>query len=188
MKKAIIYTSIIWVTLVLVSLLLEKNEIYSSYLIVENIRKLVFFFVWIVPILLITQLKKNIIKDILLIISFILFLVNSESIVTIGISYVKDLYIGNGYRQIFEKKLPNNTYFSIYKSPENTFPEGGSFEVYTINTKYILGFIKRHSLNKKEYEVQQNIPNKSELFIIGKDTVFVDNKLLQSVIKSKLNN
>ncbi len=161
----------------MIELILERNEIHSKYLVIENIMKLLFFFVWIVPILLTFLIKKKVVKYSLLTIGVILIIINSFSIIFLGVFFINDLFVGNGYRQIFEKKISNNTYFSIYRSPdEGAF--GGDFRTYTVDRKYFLGFVKRHSLRPEEYEIHQNIKDKTETIIIEKDTIFVDNKLL----------
>jgi len=162
----------------LIDLILEKNEIHSKYLIVENLLKLLFFFVWIVPILLIFLIKKKLVKYVLLTISAILIIINGFFIFFLGMFFINDLFVGNGFRQIFEKEISNNTYFSIYRSPdEGSF--GGDYRTYTVDRKFLLGFVKRHQLNPEEYVINQDIKNNSETIIIGRDTIFIDNKLLK---------
>jgi len=178
MKKGIIYTSIAWTTLIIIDFILESNEIHSKYLVVENFMKLLTFFVWIVPILLIFLIKKKIVKYILLTISAILIIINGLFIMFLGTFFINDLFVGNGYRQIFEKKISNDRYFSIYRSPdEGAF--GGDSRTYMIDKKLVFGLVKRHSLKPEEYEIHQDIKNKTETIIIEKDTIFVDNKLLK---------
>ncbi len=178
MRKLIIYISIIWIILISVDILLEHNEIHSRFLFIENVMKLLTFFVWIVPILLIFLIKKKIVKYILLSISAIVILINSYFILFLGMFFINDLFIGNGYRQIFEKKISGNKFFSIYRSPDEG-ALGGDYRTYTVDTKYIFGIVKRHELSSNEYSLQQDIKNNCETIIIGNDTIFVDNTLIE---------
>lgn len=98
-------------------------------------------------------------------------------IMFLGIFLFNDLIIGNGYRQIYEKELSKNKYFSIYRTP-NTGAFGGDYKTYSIDEKLPLEFVKRHFLLQGEYEFHQDIKNNTETIIFGKDTIFVDNKML----------
>jgi hypothetical protein len=51
-------------------------------------------------------------------------------------------------------------------------------KAYSIDKKLPLGFVKRYFLLQEEYEFHQDIKNNTETIIFGKDTIFVDNKLL----------
>ncbi len=110
MRKLIIYFSCLWIVSVLISIILEKFDIYSSSLLVENIKNLLFGFAWIVPIILILLIRKKVIKYILLAFSAILIIFKGVYLFFLGVFLVNILIDGNGYKQLFEKEISNNKY------------------------------------------------------------------------------
>jgi len=178
MRKLILYFSCLWIAIVLISIILEKFDIYSNSLLVENIKNLLFGFAWIVPIILILLIRKKVIKYILLAVSAILIIFKGVYLFFLGVFLVNNLIDGNGYKQLFEKEISNNKYFSIYECPDESDFEGSN-KLYAIDKKLPLGFVKRQPLNVEEYEFHQGLKNRTDIVLFGRDTISVDNKIVE---------
>jgi len=157
---------------------LKWNNIWSEYILFENLLSLLLFGTFLIPILLILLIKKRIIKYTLLGIFLLLLALAWFPIMFSGIFLINDLSTGNGYRKVFEYKLTNNEYFSIYRTPDKG-AFGGDYKMYSIDKKLGLGFISRNKLGPDEYKLLQNVHENTEVLIYKQDSIFIDNKLLQ---------
>lgn len=180
MRKIIIYTSVIWISIVFLYFLQGWIEIYNSNIFFENILKLFVGFAWIVPILLIFLIKEKLVRYILLAsVMIILFVCGLWSLLFIVDAWVmNDLLTGNGFNQIYEKKISDNRYFSVYITP-GMGGLGGSWDMYTIDKKLPFGFVNRHKLTNAEFKCERGSKLNTEIIIIGKDTVTIDSDLIE---------
>ncbi|MDP2362529.1 MAG: hypothetical protein Q8M94_02035 [Ignavibacteria bacterium] len=172
MRKAIIYTSIIWTAVFLICFGLRVCNIFSKYLFFENLTTLIQLNIWFVPFLLIFLIRKKINRIIALSTSAVLLIILSPFIFILNIWGIDNLLIGNGYRKIYEKEISNQQYFSIYRSPDEG-ALGGDLKVYAIDNKLPLGFVKRDLLSIGDFDLSHNYRINIDTVIFNNDTIIV---------------
>ena len=118
MEKTIKYVSIVWESFLLLWTILHICEIHSKNLFLENLFGLLIFFSWIIPLLLLFLIQTKFLRNILLAIYSLLIILSSPIILFVGMLVIDDFIIGNGFRQIFEKEISDNKFFSIYRTPD----------------------------------------------------------------------
>ncbi len=169
-KKWINYISVTWILIVGIRFTLGCFDIYSTIILLENIYKLLLLFVWLIPLAYIFYIKDKIIRYLLIVLCSVLGIYCIGMLSFLSMFLINDLFTGNGYKQIFNTKLKNNTIFSIYKSPDMG-ALGGNWTIYSIDKKIIPGLVHRRKLNYKDYILSKDYIHNTERIIIGLDTI-----------------
>ncbi len=163
----------------LADLIMNLNEIHSKFLIIEScLRFLWFLYVVYVPFVLVFFIRNKLVKTILLLIGLFFVFLGSLMVAFVGVVMVDDVVKGNGFRQIFEKEISGNVYFSIYRSPDQG-AMGGDHRMCSVDRKFPLGFVKRHFLLSSEYYSVRDTGLNTETFFVGQNTIFVDYEQLK---------
>ncbi|MFB6344021.1 hypothetical protein ACE1ET_20040 [Saccharicrinis sp. FJH62] len=175
MNKYLRNIVIIWIAIIIVRFIFKKFDIWSEYIIVENLLNIITYFGWILPFLLISIIKIKALKySLFLLYSFVL-IVFSFKLLFLGIMFFNDLMTSNGFEKVYEKTLNNKETFAIYKTPDSGAMGSCSSTIYCIQKNLFLGFVKRYSLNESEYELKQGIYSKIDSIFYQNDTIIFDN-------------
>ncbi len=127
--------------------------------------------IWIVPFLLIYLIRTFRTQIIALSISLVILIILSPFILFANLALIGIMFSDVGSNQIYEKEISNKQYFSINRKG------GGNY--FAIDTKLHLGFVKRHELTGKDFEIFHDYQNNLDTIIISNDTVIVDRKLIE---------
>jgi len=178
MKRTFKYIIIVWITIIVIDYILKWADIWSNYIIVENILNVVLYLSWIIPILLILLINRKKIKYIFLVIYSLILILLSFPLFFVGTFLFNDLITNNGYSKVYEKELNKREKFVIYITPDKG-AFGGSNKMYSLDKKLGFGFVKRKNLDPSEYKLNQGIFTNIDTVYFKKDTMIIDNNKIE---------